>query len=77
MVQTKENNSISTKIKRNKETKTPNSKKHLKILKGKSEAMNRSTDNKMWPKEKGQTMAYKTLHRKLSIQQQTHTKSRW
>jgi len=43
-----------------------NDKKHLKIPKGYSEAINLKTKG-----EKGQTMIYKTLHRKQKIEPYT------
>jgi hypothetical protein len=41
-------------------------KKSLKIPKGLSESVNQATP---WPKEKVQKTIYKTLHRKLKIEQ--------
>ena len=49
----------------------------MKIPKGYSDAVNRMTDNTMVKRKrtKGQTMIYKTLHRKLTIEQhETHKK---
>jgi hypothetical protein len=46
-------------------------KKSLKIPKGKSDAVNRWTDNAMTPKEKVQTTIYKTVDRKQKISQTT------
>jgi hypothetical protein len=48
---------------------------HLKITKGESEAViRRRTDNTMAKRKmkKGQTKIYKTLHRKLKIEQHEH-----
>jgi len=42
----------------------------LKIPKGRSESVNqRRTDNTMIKRKRGQTTIYKTLHRKLKIEQ--------
>jgi len=43
--------------------------KSLKIPKVYSEAVYRRQIDNQWPTEKGQTMIYKTLHRKLKIEQ--------
>jgi hypothetical protein len=62
-----------TKDKHSKYSKTPEirrpCKESLKIAIGYLEVVNqRRTDNK-WPKENGQTMMHKILHRKLKIEQ--------
>jgi hypothetical protein len=44
-------------------------KESLKIPKGLSEAVYGEVQTMQWPKEKGQTMICKTLHRKLKIEQ--------
>jgi hypothetical protein len=54
-------------------------KKSLKIPMGLSEAVNRRTDNTMDKRKrtKGQTTIFRTLHRKLKIEQHEHTKNQW
>jgi hypothetical protein len=46
---------------------------------GLSEAVNRRTDNTMDKRKrtKGQTTIFRTLHRKLKIEQHEHTKNQW
>ena len=47
----------------------------LKTSKGQSEAVNQRRDNTMQKRQKGQTMIYKILHKKLNIEQhESHLK---